>query len=484
MDTKNLPLTLAEIKKRALVSFVSLFGRQIAIKIIPFVALNIILVRILPLEILGIFNIAMAIITFFSYFSDIGLAPSLIQKKEALTHDDVNTVFTVQQLIVVTLSLIIIFTAPLFGSFYRMDQAGIWLIRVLGISFFFSSLKVIPSVLLERELRFQPLALVEVMETLVFNILLIFLVIKGYGIWSFSIAAVSRGVLGTSLIYLIAPIKPGIGFNKKAILELLHFGVPFQANSVLALLKDRLVPLVVARMITPASFSYITWAQNWAYAPLEIMGITNKITFPVFSRLQENKEALGKALEKSLFVTSLFVYPALFGLGAILPSVIKYIVTSKMSPALPGFYLFAFSTFWAVISSTFTNILNATGYIKTTLRLMVMWTVLTWLLTPLLVYLYGFIGVGLASFIISFTSVATIILVKRILVVKVFDSLYLPVLSSVIMAGVIYLLSNYFIRNGLTLAITIGLGIFLYATLIYFFGKNRLLADLHSLRNA
>lgn len=480
----NSELSLPEIKKRILSSFMSLTARQVALRAISFVTLNLILARVLPVETLGIFNIATAIITFFAFFSDIGLAASLIQKKEEVTEDDIKTVFTIQQTIVTVLSLIIIFGAPLIGNFYSLDESGIWLVRVLGLSFFLSSLKVVPSVLLERQLKFQPVVMVEIVETLIFNVLLIVLVMSNFSIWSFSLAALSRGISGTVLIYLLAPAKVGISINKQAARQLLTFGIPYQANSLLAMLKDRLAPLVIARMVGPVGIGYITWSQALAFLPLEIMNVVIRITFPAYSRLQDNKEVLGRAVEKSLFATSLMVYPVLFGLGAILPSLVTYVVSPKWQPAVSSFYLFAFSTYWAVISTTFTNTLNATGLIKTTLKLMIMWTILTWVLTPILVSLYGFIGVGIASFIISFTSVITIVLVKRILVVRVLDAVLLPTLASTVMAVAVYLFAQSFVRNLPTLVTSIVLGAIIYSAIILLFKKEMVLQNLRSLKSA
>lgn len=478
------PLSVAEIKKRLLSSFMSLTARQIALRSISFITLNIVLARTLPVETLGIFNIATSVITFFAFFSDIGLAASLIQKKEAVTDSDIKTVFSIQQGLVTVLSLIIIAFASQIGQFYTLDDSGIWLVRILGISFFLSSLKVVPSVLLERELRFQPLVMVEVVETLIFNILLIVFVLSSQGVWSFTIAALARGVAGTVLIYILAPAKIGFKIDKQAARQLLTFGLPFQVNNILAMLKDRLVPLVIARMVGPVGVGFITWSQAMAFLPLEFMNIVTRITFPAYSRLQDDKEALTRAVEKSIFITALMVYPVLFGLAAILPSTVLYVVSSKWQPALSSFYLFSFATYWAVISTTLTNTLNASGHIKTTLKLMVMWTVLTWVITPLLVFYLGFIGVAGASFLISFTSIVTVTLVKRILPVKVLRNITVPTLASVVMAIVVYIFAQIYVRSIFTLIPAILLGGVIYGAFIYLTKKDLILGNIRSLKNA
>lgn len=477
-------LSLDEIKKRVKSSFISLTARQILLRAIGFVSINLVLAKLLPVETIGIFNIATSIITFFAFFSDVGLGASLIQKKSKVEAVDIKTTFTIQLFLVGILSLVILAAAPAFGGFYKLDEAGVWLVRALGLSFFLSSLKVVPAVLLERELNFKPLVLVEIAETLVFNFLLIILVVFGFGLWAFSFAALVRGAVGVALIYILYPVRLGFGIDKSAAQGLLSFGLPYQINSILALIKDRLVPLVVARMVGPVGIGYITWSQALAFLPLEVMSVVIRITFPAFSRLQHDKKTLTLAIEKSLFLTSLTVYPLLFGIGAILPSLVEFVVSSKWQSAVPSFYLFAASAFWAVISTTFTNVLNAVGEIKTTLKLMVFWTVATWLLTPLLVFVYGFTGVGIASFVISFTSLLTIILTKRILQdIRVISNIALPLVGSLVMVAVVYPLSRLFVHDYLTLFVSILIGALVYLLFLLLFAKNRLLEELNSLQS-
>lgn len=481
---KQFSLSLNEVRKKIIPSFANLLARQVFLRFIGFISINVVLARILSVETLGIFNIATGVITFFAFFSDVGLAASLIQKKNEIKEEDINTAFTIQQILVGFLSLSIILGASFIGQFYHLNDDGVWLVRALGVTFMLSSLKVIPSVLLERVLRFQPLVLVEVAETLVFNGLLILLAWNNLGLWSFTYAALCRGLVGVILIYILAPAKVGIGISRESAKQLLSFGVPFQLNNILALLKDRLVPLVVARLVSPVGVGYITWSQSMAFLPLEVMNIVIRITFPAFSRLQEDKESLGKAVEKSLFVTALLVYPALFGLGAILPAMVAFIISPKWQAALPSFYLFAFSSFWAVISTTFTNALNAMGHIKITLKLMIMWTVLTWVLTPMLVLAYGFIGVAAASFLISFTSVLTIIMLKRVLAVRVLHAIYIPIIASLVMGISVFGFTQAYVKNWQTLIVAMIFGGSVYALIILAVGRKRIMNDIKSLKYA
>jgi len=466
MDTKLL-------NKKMLSGFVSLTFRRVLLLAINFLVINIILAKILPVEVIGVFNIANSFLAFFTFFSDIGLAAAIIQKKH-IDRDDLRTTFTIGQSLALIILILVWLIAPFMAEFYKIGESGMWLVRALSVSFFLVSLKVIPSVLLERDLRFVLLVWVEVFETLIFNGILVYLVYQGQTIEAFTYAVIARSIVGVVLIYLISPWQIGIGIVKKSLSSLLGFGIPYQLNSVLAMLKDRLVPLVISAMIGPLGVGYISWAQSLAFLPLEVMNIIIRVTFPAYSRLQDDPENLSRAINKSLFLTVVFLYPLLFGLVAVFPSIVNFIVSDKWNPAIPLFYLYALTTFWASLSTTFTNVLNAVGRIKTTLKLMIMWTVLTWLLSPVLVYFYGYIGAAVASGIISFTSIIPVIIIKKILSVQIIDNTWRPFIASLIMALCVYLASIYLVRDIVSLIIIVACGGFLYVVILTLIARTQI----------
>ncbi len=471
------------VSKKLISGFLTLTFRRAALYTVRFFTINIILARILSPSTIGVFNIANSILAFFSYFSDIGLAAAIIQKKE-LSEEDLKTTFTIQEILSLLISLIVFLAAEALAKFYGLDLSSVWLIRALALGFFLTSLKVLPSVLLERELNFGKLVFVEIMETTAFSGALIWFSYQNFGVNAFSFSVLAQSLVGVILIYLIAPWRVRLGFSKEAAKSLLNFGVPFQLNSMLALLKDRLVPLVIARMVGPTGVGYITWAQNLAFMPLEIMNIMTRITFPAFSRLQDDKQALKHTLEKSLFFTSLFLYPLLFGLLAVSPSLVKYVVSSKWQPALPLIYLFALGAFWATFSSPFTNFLNAIGKIKITLRLMVMWTVLEWLLTPVLTIYLNYYGVAVASALISFSSIIPVIIIKRIVDVRILENTWRPLLASALMALITYLLAQNFVYNFPALLVVVLIGGVIYLLLMFLLTGEKLVSSLKEIKDA
>ena len=106
-----------------------------------------------------------------------------------------------------------------------------------------------------------------------------------------------------------------------------------------------MTPLITAGIVGKYGFSYLAWAEAISLKPLEIMGIIIRVAFPAFSRLQEERDELKKIVEKSLFMTVLFIYPLLFGILAITPNFIEFMGKEKWQPAIPQFRYYIFMRF-------------------------------------------------------------------------------------------------------------------------------------------
>jgi O-antigen/teichoic acid export membrane protein len=468
-------ISYEEIKGKIIGGVFALSTRTLLLQIISFIATFILTILLSP-SVFGIFYVVTAVISFISYFSDIGLAASLIQKKGELSREELVSSFTIQQILIGFIVILSFMLSPFFTSFYNLGNDGVFLYKALLVSFFLSSLKTIPSVLLERKLEFAKLVIPQLLETSIFYIVTIALAFYGFGITSFAWGAIARGIIGLIAIYIVSPWKIGLGINICVSKRLLKFGMPFQINSILALVKDDLMTIFLGKMLPFTQVGYLGWAKKWAEAPLRlIMDSIIRVTFPAFSRLQENKEMLGKAIFKSFFFLSLFIFPSSLMLVLFIKPMIhiipKYI---KWEQALLPFYLYVFSSVMAALSSPVVNAINALGKIKVTLCLMIFWTCLTWVLTPLLVIYMGYNGVAVTSFIIAFTSIIPIIIIKKTVNVSVLGAIRKPLIATCVMTFFAYLLLNIS-YNIIMLIGTLILSILIYLILVWIFMQHDIL---------
>ncbi len=462
------------IAKKSVKGLFALVSRTFLVQLLSVVASFILTVFLDPAS-FGIFFVVSAIVVFLNYFQDIGLAASLIQKKQEPTVKELRTTFTIQQALVLLVSIPTAIFAPQIAQFYKLDYSGLILLYALVFSFIMSSLKTIPTILLERRLDFNKLVLPQIFENVTYNSCLIIFAILGFKVNSFTIAVLARSVIGLILIYMIQPWPIGVSYDSKVLKRLLSFGIPFQANSFLALLKDDLFDIYVAKVLPLTQVGYIGFGQKWAFLPLRLfMDNVVKITFPSFSRLQDDKESLRRAIEKTLFLISICIFPVIVAIVLFSPHIVSYLPKyKKWEPALLSLTFFSLSTALSSLSTPLTNILNAIGKVKITLYFMILWTVLTWVISPIFIIWYGYNGVSIASFLISFSSVLVFIITRSFVTFSMVKPVIPAVIASLAMLLFILLTQNIIISFPMLLVEMLLSSIF-YVTVLYIISKSEI----------
>ena len=471
-----------EVKRKSVVGISSFLLRMVFLQIVTFIA-SIFVSRFLTPFAFGVYGIVANFVLLFVFFSDIGLAAALIQKKKKLTRDDLTTTFTIQQLLVIFLVILILILLPFAQKYLKFGDDGLWLGRALAFSLLLASLKSIPSVLLERKLAFNLLVIPEIIETVVFNGVLVGLAYFGFGIKSFTWAVLSRGVIGLIAIYILSPWRIGFGFNKKSARQLIRFGLPFQANTILAWFKDNLMDNVVALILrSPAAFGYLSWAKTLSYQPKKVLDSVIRVTFPVYSRLQERREILGSAMSKTYFLLSVLTFPLIVGICALVKPLIFYLYGGdKWLPAIPSVYFFSITLLWGLFNSIATNALSAIGKIKVVLKFMVMITTATWLLTPFFTLKWGFNGAALSWALTGFVSLWSIKKCFQEIRFNLLADVRGAALASLVMGVMVYFLGRVWVNNLVQLMITIGLGGMIYLFFILLLERKRLFLEAKSL---
>lgn len=449
-------INVETVKERSVRGIVILTGRTFLLQIISLVAQLLLFAYLGSFE-FGVFAIVSAIINFLTYFSDIGLAAALIQKKDKPSDIDLKTTFTVQQFLIFVLIGVVLLLTPYFVAKYSLDVSGKYLLYALLFSLFLSSLKSIPSVLLERKLEFVKLVFPQILETVFYNVVLVVLAMKGFGLTSFSIAVVVRGLIGLCVIYYLQPWKIGFAFSKETLKDLFKFGVPYQVNTFLATLKDDGLTIVLGGILGPVGVGVLSFAQKIARLPLTFfMDTVTRVTFPAFSRLQNEREHLERSVTRSIFFICFLVFPSLVGIIILSPLLIKVVPRyNHWEPALIPIIFVSINFAFAAATTQLTNLLNAIGKIKITFYLMIMWTVLTWLFIPFLSIKFGVVGTSVGYSLVGASSIVAMIIAKKYVNFSITDSIIKPLIGSVVM-GVVLIVARKFLDVSINSMIILG----------------------------
>jgi O-antigen/teichoic acid export membrane protein len=140
---------------------------------------NIFLARWLSVSEYGVFAAILALQATIVAFSDLGLGPALIQRDTPPTSAELASLFTVQLLLFSTVAAIVWVAAPLTVAYIDIGNDSVLLVRTLALVLVIPAFRSIPALMLERELRFGPIATAEAVSTIAYQCLLLALVAFG-----------------------------------------------------------------------------------------------------------------------------------------------------------------------------------------------------------------------------------------------------------------------------------------------------------------
>ncbi len=470
-----------QLKRNTVISTLSLFFKSGYSAVLGLVA-NLILTILLTPKIFGIYFTMLSLISLLNYFSDIGLAASLIQRKD-IEENDIVTTFTVQQILIISLIILGFFATSFIMKFYKLPIEGTYLYWALLFSFFVSSLKTIPTIFLERKVQFQKIVIVQVIEDTSFYLTVSVLAILHFGLQSFTYAVIFRSIVGLIATYYFSFWIPKLGISLKHLKHLLSFGLPFQASSFLALFKDDLITLYLGKILGFEALGYIGWAKKWAEAPIRIiMDNISRVLFPVISRIQHEKERVAKLVDQIIRYQTIILAPTVLGLALVMRIMVEIIPKySKWSPALPLFYLFCISAFFSSYSTPFINLFNAIGKVKISFMFMIIWTALTWILTTILSHYFGYYGFPITQVILSLTFIFVLWQAKKIVEFHFLSSIFHPLVSTLIMGIGVFTIIKFGPKSMIAFPLSIAIGGILYIGTMYTVFKVNFISEIKAL---
>lgn len=402
-----------EVKEKAIKGGGALLLRQLGVHLINIVG-NIVLARILIPEDFGVYAIVTFLINFLVLFGDVGLGASLIQRTQEPTNKEIRSIFTFQQIVNSVIVIFAFIISPLIVKHYHLKDDAVWMIRLMVLTLILVSFRSMSAARIQRSLKFSRLVLVEIIESIGFQIATITLASLGFGAWSFIIGTIVKSIFGASLLLLISPWPIGVAWDWAVIKTVIKFGIPYQGVNFVALIKDAINPILIGTLLGISSVGYVTWATMLAGYPVLATSILHRLFFPTFSRLKNEREALSVAIEKVLRWNNIFVLSILAILITQAHEITEIVFGSKWLPALPLVYFLSFGDMFAC-SIPLMALLNALGKSHLNFIFTLIWMLSIWIFGYPLIKAYGLKGYGVAHMIIQFTNFIFYWKVKRLL---------------------------------------------------------------------
>jgi O-antigen/teichoic acid export membrane protein len=432
---------------------------------------SIILARLLTPEIFGLWAICMTLNRGLNVFSETGFASALIQRQER-AEEARDTAFTLLIIRGAVLCIVTIVAAPFFAAFY--DQPILQpLVSVMAMAFFISGFHNINTILHQKELRYQRLALLD-QSSMVLGFVFVVAVAYYYrSPWALVASHIFTATITVALSYLIIPSKPRLAFDRTLARELFHYGKFVSGAAMVAFVTLEIDNVVIGKLVSMEALGFYAVAYMLANLPAtQLAKVVSGVMLPAYSKLQSDTPALRAAYQRTLEFVSMFAIPAAAGLGALAPQVVGVIYGERWLPAVEALRILAVFGCLRSIGVLSGYLYNATGRPRISFYFtLVKLAVIAVLIYPLTVG-YGIAGTAMAITAPSLlTFFADFIVLRRIIGLDpqaALRPLLRTVLYSALMAGVLLALQKYIGHiDLLSLLASVGLGFLIYLVLVW-----------------
>lgn len=334
-----------------------------------------ILARILARDDFGLVAIAVVVINYLSVIKDLGLGVALIQRKEAVD-DAADTVFTINLIVGFFLTIIIFPFAPFIASYFG-DPMVAPVLRWLGVTFALNALGAVHIILLTKELDYRKKFIPDMGNAIVKGVASIGLAYAGFGVWALVFGQLLGVLTSVILVWLVLPWRPRLALKREIAAVLMTFGATVFIEDILSIFNENLSSIVTGRLLGLEQLSIFTLAIR--LPEMLLIGnlwVMTGITFPAFSAIQDDPNALRRGALMSIRIVQIIAVPISLGMLLSADPIIRVVFGDKWLDAIPLLRIFAIYAWVHSIGFHIGDIYKAIGRPDILLKLTIFSTVL------------------------------------------------------------------------------------------------------------
>lgn len=320
---------MSEFRRAIFWSAVDRFGHQG----VQFVLYTVLARLLSPVEygLIGMLSIFLGVALI---FADSGVSTGLIQRTE-ITPDDETSVFWLNIGTGILLTVLLCGVAPAVADFYHQPILRP-LLRVLSLQFVLSAFSNVPCALLMRGMDFRRLTLIGTSSVIIAGITAITLASAGWGVWSLVGQTLAASLSRMVMVAVFARWRPRGRFRWASIRAIWRFSGNLLCSGLIYQVFENLYNATIGKVYSAADLGCYTRAnQMQSFTSGTITGIVNRISFPLFSRLQSDPAALLGALRRVIRLTLIPTCFVLIALAVAADQVVVLLLTEKWRPCVP-----------------------------------------------------------------------------------------------------------------------------------------------------
>ncbi|GAB3947693.1 colanic acid undecaprenyl disphosphate flippase WzxC [Spirosoma harenae] len=302
-----------------------------------------VLARVLAPADFGIVSVSNLIIAFFQVFANLGFSNSIIYKQES-DRDVLSTLYYLNLLIGLFIFTVIHLSSPFIIAFYHEPKLD----RVLNLSSYYFVIAYFGQLymfLLEKELRFKSVAIIDITGSVAGTAVTIALAYSGYHELSLIIGSLVMQIV-KSVLQITFGIRfffPKLYFNLSKVREHLRFGIYNMGDGFLGFVQANSDNIFLGGMLGVKMLGYYTIAYQLCVFPImKLNPIILQVAYPILARMKDNTADLKKSYLKILDFISYCNMPLLAGLFITADSVVPLIYGPGWEQTIDLIRLFVF----------------------------------------------------------------------------------------------------------------------------------------------
>lgn len=329
---------------------------------------GIILARLLTPKDFGVVGIISAIIAVANSIVEGGFGSALIRKINT-TDKDYNTVFYTN-LITALLLYIFLYTAAPFISLFFKTPILADLIRVTGAVLLFNAMSLIQRTLLTKELAFKKLGIIAILSSIISGSIAIIMANNDYGVWSLIVLSILRPLINTCLLWFTTSWIPKLIFSRPSFKELFDFGYKLLLGNLINTAYKNVYYFLIGKYFSPKALGFYTRADQFQTPFSSNIAIAiRRISFPILSKFQNNKQSLKIKFIQFIRISMLLNFTLMLCIAAMAEPIILLLIGNKWQQSIIYLQLLCIPGLLYPLQILHLNLLLVKGYSNLNLKL-------------------------------------------------------------------------------------------------------------------
>ncbi len=138
------------------------------------------------------------------------------------------------------------------------------------------------------------------------------------------------------LLWSFSEWRPSLTASLQSLREMFGFGSRVFASGLLNTVTENIYALVIGKVFSARDLGFFTRATSIEQLPSRTLAsMVGRVTFPVFSSIQDDPERLKRGLRKALTTLVLVNFPLMLGLALVAEPLVRVLLTEKWLPCVP-----------------------------------------------------------------------------------------------------------------------------------------------------